>query len=387
VDPERRACGCLFCWPAAIALFAKQWAGSNYNIERPNNVKGRNTVTRKDIVLRAIERRDPPRLPITYCNRDFDCSDCIGVGYAPAAGFTPAEPGMTEWGFVWEVLDKTMGQPKIHPLSNPEAITSYAPPAPYAAGRFDRLDTQIAQWPDRFIRFGLGISGFNQATFLRGYENLLTDLYTDRARAGRVIDFVFDFENQIIEQALRYPVDCVAFGDDWGTQKGLMVSLELWREVFRPRYAAQFDSIRKAGKKVWFHSCGDVSAIIGDLIDIGVDVIELLQPDLLGVEWLAREFGGKVCFCCSIDHQRRAISGTREEIFAYARFLRDTLGVFHGGFIAYVEDYASLGMSERNYQWIREAFHSLATEDGSWDPTDPIDPTDPADRADHPKAN
>lgn len=319
-------------------------------------------MTRKEVVFRAIERRDPPRMPITYCNRDFEHSDCIAVGYAPAADFVPSRPGMTEWEFVWEVLDGTMGQPKTHPLADPEAIASYVAPPPCAAGRFDNIAAQIARWPDRFIRFSMGISGFNQATFLRGYEALLMDLYTDRARAERVIDYVFEFENAVIEQALSYPIDCVAFGDDWGTQQGLMISLELWREVFRPRYQAQFAPIRKAGKKVWFHSCGDVSAIIGDLIDVGVDVIELLQPDLLGVERLARNFGGKVCFCCSVDHQRRAISGTRDEIFAYARFLRDTLGAFHGGYIAYVEDYACLGMSEQNYRWIREAFEELAQE-------------------------
>jgi len=77
------------------------------------------------------------------------------------------------------------------------------------------------------------------------------------------------------------------------------------------------------------------------------------------VEWLGEQFGGKVCFCCSVDHQRRALSGTREEIFAYARLLNESLGRFDGGFIADIEDYASLGMSEENYQWIRQAFHGL----------------------------
>lgn len=313
-------------------------------------------MTRREIVLRAIERRDPPRTPLSYCNRDFECSDTIAVGFGAAAGFRATPPGMTEWGFVWEALDGTMGQPKTYPLSDEGAIAAYRPPDPYAPGRFERLPEQIAPWPDRFIRFSVGISGFNQATFLRGYEALLTDLYVDRARAEHVIDLVFDFENALIEQAIHYPVDCVAFGDDWGTQHGLMISLELWRDVFRPRYAAQFARIRSAGKKVWFHSCGDVSAIIGDLIDVGVDVVELLQPDVMGVERLAREFGGHVCFCCSIDHQRRAISGTRDEIFAYARRLREILGAFHGGFIGYIEDYSCLGMSEQNYQWIRAAF-------------------------------
>lgn len=317
-------------------------------------------MTPKEVVLRAIERTGPPRLPINYCNRDFECSDTIGVGYATARGFVPAEPGLTEWGFVWEVLDGTMGQPKTHPLADWDKIDAYVPPDPQAPGRFEGLADAISQWPDRFIKFGLGITGFNQATFLRGYEAFLSDLYLDRETAERVFDIVVNFENAIIEQAVHYPIDAVTFGDDWGTQKGLMIDPGLWRDVFKPRYADQFARVRRGGKKVWFHSCGDVRDIIGDLIDIGVDVIELLQPDLLGVERLARDFGGKVCFCCSIDHQRRAISGVRDEIFAYARFLCDTLGAFNGGYIAYIEDYACLGMSEQNYQWIRQAFHELA---------------------------
>jgi uroporphyrinogen-III decarboxylase len=209
------------------------------------------------------------------------------------------------------------------------------------------------------VKFGIGISGFNQATFLRGFDTFLMDLYTDREVSDRILDFVFDFESGIIEQAVQFPVDAIAFGDDWGTQEGLMIAPELWREVFKPRYAAQFERVHAAGKKVWFHSCGHVYAIIDDLIEAGVDVLEFLQPDVMGVDNLARDFGGRVCFCCSVDHQRRAISGTHDEIFAYARMLRDKLGVFNGGFIGYVEDYSSLGMSEQNYQWIREAFAAL----------------------------
>ncbi len=319
-------------------------------------------MARKETVYRAIERRDPPRLPINYCNRDFDDSDTIAVGYGPASDFVPRGAGDTEWGFLWEALDGTMGQPKAHPLADDAAIPAYRPPDPFAPGRFDALSGQIALHPDRFIKFSLGITGFNQATFLRGYEAFMMDLRTDPDMAGRILDFVFNFENGIIDQAVRHPVDAITFGDDWGTQQGLMISLDQWRALFRPRYAAQFERVRRAGKKVWFHSCGNVHSIIGDLIEIGVDVIELLQPDVIGIERLATDFGGKVCFCCSVDHQRRAISGTREEIFDYARRLRDTLGAFNGGYIAYIEDYACLGMDEQHYQWIREAFHGLNAE-------------------------
>ena len=271
---------------------------------------------------------------------------------------------MTEWGYEWEKLDATIGQPRRHPLSDWDRIESYVPPDPYAPGRFDHVSGAIAGHEDKFIKFGLGITGFNQATFLRGFEEFLADLYLEPDRAERVLDIVFGFENAVIEQAVGFPVDAVAFGDDWGTQRDLIISPELWRKVFRSRYADQFARVHSAGKKVWFHTCGDVYAIIGDLIEVGVDVLELLQPDLFGVERLSVDFGGKVCFCCSVDHQRWAISGTREEIFAYARLLRDKLGRFNGGFIAYIEDYACLGMSERNYQWIRQAFHSLNDEEG-----------------------
>jgi uroporphyrinogen decarboxylase len=313
----------------------------------------------REIVFRAIERRDPPRVPVHYCNRDFDASDTWGTSWRPAAGFTPSVPGMTEWGYIWHSLNATMGQPHSHPLADWSQLAAYVPPDPYAPGRLEHVPASVAEHPDKFQKFSLGISGFNQASFLRGFEDLLMDLHLEPQRAARVLDLVFDVENGLIEQAVMLPVDAIAFGDDWGTQEGLMIAPSLWRQVFKPRYAAQFARIHQAGKKVWFHICGNVWAILGDLIEIGVDVLELLQPDVFGVERLAAEFGGRVCFCCSVDHQRRAVSGTRDEIFAYALRLKDNLGAYHGGFIGYVEDYASLGMTEQNYQWIRQAFHTL----------------------------
>jgi uroporphyrinogen decarboxylase len=316
-------------------------------------------ITPKEIVTRAIEFGGPPRVPINYCNRDFEFSDTAGVGYAPAASFAPAVPEMTEWGYVWRRLDATMGQPGARPLSDPSKIADYEPPDPFAPGRLEHVAAALAEQRHKFLKFGLGITGFNQATFLRGFEDFLVDLHAAPERAERVLDFVFDFENGVIGQLTRVEVDAVSFGDDWGTQRGLIIAPDVWRRVFRPRYAEQFARVHVAGKKVWFHTCGNVWEIIGDMIDIGVDVLELLQPDIFGVERLADTFGGKVCFCCSVDHQRRAISGTREEIFASARLLRDRLGAFNGGFIAYIEDYTSLGMDEQHYQWIRQAFHGL----------------------------
>lgn len=313
----------------------------------------------KQIVSLAIDRANPPRVPFYHCNRDLEQADTHVISFWGARTFAPTRHNETEWGYVWHVLDKTMGQPTDHPLQNCENIASYVPPDPYAEGRMEHCAADIAAHSEQYIVFGVGISGFNQATFLRGFEEFMMDLYDEPERAEKVLDIVFGFENAIIEQASKLPVDCFKFGDDWGTQQGLLVSPAVWRKVFKPRYKEQFALIHKAGKKVWFHTCGQVIDIIEDLIEVGVDVIELLQPDLQGVETLGERFAGKVCFCCSVDHQRVAISGTREEIFAYANKLKKHLGANGGGFVGYIEDYSSLGMSEQNYQWICEAFHSL----------------------------
>lgn len=323
----------------------------------------------KDRAYRAIEFGSPDRVPICYFNRDIERSDVLTTGFAPAAGFRPSKSEATEWGYVWHKLDETMGQPGAAPLADAGSFATYVPPDPWAPGRLDHLarfiaegHPELAQGRDRFLAFGLGITGFDQATFLRGMEQLLVDLYTDRQAAERVLDMVFDFENAMIERVRNLDLDCVKFGDDWGTQRGLMISPDMWREVFKPRYAEQFEVIHRAGKKVWFHSCGNVYPIIGDMIDIGVDVLEFLQPDVMGIDNLARDFGGKVCFCCSVDHQRVAISGGRQEILDYAGKLISKLGSFGGGFIACIEDYSCLGMPEQNYQWICEAFAQCGSE-------------------------
>jgi hypothetical protein len=314
----------------------------------------------RELVLRALEFRGPPRLPMNYGNRDLECSDVATVGIAAARGFTPRQPGETEWGYIWNTLDGTLGQPHSHPLADWRCLDRYCPPDPSGPERTAHLPSQLAANRGRFVKANMGITGFNQATFLRGFEAFLDDLVSAPERAERVLDLVFDFEAGIISQYCALPLDAVQFYDDWGTQQGLMISPALWRRIFRPRYAEQFARLHAAGKKVWFHSCGHVHAILGDLIEIGVDVLELLQPEVMGMERLAADFGGRVCFCCSVDHQRVALSGTQDEIRRYADRLCDQLGAFDGGFIACIEDYRIMGMTDQSYQWLREAFGSLA---------------------------
>jgi len=100
----------------------------------------------KEIVLRAIEFRHPPRIPVHYCNRDLDSSDTYTVGWDAANGFIPSQPGQSEWGFIWHSLDQTMGQPEGHPLADWDKLDTYVPPDPFAPAGWIILRRP---WPKR----------------------------------------------------------------------------------------------------------------------------------------------------------------------------------------------------------------------------------------------
>ena len=303
--------------------------------------------------------RRPPRVPILFFNKDQERSDIRTTSYGEALDFPYRGTNRSEWGFLWERLDDTMGQPTDPPIPDWDRLADYRAPDPDAPGRYDHMASFVQQHGDRYLMGSLGISGFNLATFLRGFEDALTDLYLEPEKFEGILDMVLSFESRVIEHFADYGLDAVAFGDDWGTQQTLLVDPGLWREMFKPRYKRQFDLAHRKGLHVYFHCCGQIREIIPDLIDIGVDILNLNQPDIFGVESLGEEFAGRVCFNCPVDHQTVAINGDREQIFEYVGRLSRHLGSPDGGFIGYIEEYHSVGMSDENYRSIVEAFEAL----------------------------
>jgi hypothetical protein len=317
-------------------------------------------MTAKEIVKRTVEFRDPPRVPLLYFNEFKERSDLLRIPYGEAEDFAHRGTDISEWGYEWVRLDGTMGQPKFAPIDDWEKWQHYAPPDPYAKGRFSHVAEFAEKHGDAYLMGSLGISGFNVVTFIRGFEQVMEDLYLERDKLLKLVDTVMDFETEIIRQFGAFHLDAITFEDDWGSQQTLLISPALWRELFKPRLAKQFKLIHDLGMHVYFHCCGNIYAIIPDLIEIGVDILNLNQPDLLGIENLSRDFGGKVCFNCPVDHQTVAIFGNDAEIRAYVDRLHRQLGCFNGGFIGYIEEYSSIGMSDANFKSIVDAFEKLA---------------------------
>jgi uroporphyrinogen decarboxylase len=314
----------------------------------------------RENVKRAVEGKEPSKVPLYYVNAHLERSDILMTGFYPASDFIPDIQGRTEWGYRWHSLNDTMGQVDHCPLQDSwDLLETYRAPDPARPERFRHLADFIGANRDRYLIGGMGITGFNQATFLRGFENFLEDLYLEPEKADRLLDLVFEFEEGIIREYARTDLDAISFFDDWGTQQTLMIHPDLWRKVFKPRYKRQFDMIHDCGKQVFFHCCGQISNILPDLIEIGADILNLNQPELFGIEKLGSQYGGKVCFNCPVDHQTVALTGSREEIFDYVRRLVSHLGQTGGRFIGNIEEYHSCGMTEERYRNIEEAFESL----------------------------
>lgn len=312
---------------------------------------------RRDQVIKAFAFQNPSYVPVYYFNQDQDQSDL--VAFEVQHHFTGPGKDVSEWGFAWNRIDETMGQPLTNLIVEPSQLIDFAIPNPADPERFAGIESFNQLYNDRFRLASLALSGFTTMCFLRGFNNLMLDLVEHPEFVEALAERVFGFEEQIIEYLPPYHFDAVAFFDDWGTQERMIISPLTWRKYFKPRYAHQFSLVHQLGLKVYFHCCGYYPQIIPDLIEIGVDMLNISQPNLYNIPELGQQFGGKVCFVCPVSYQTTSISGTKEDIFSAVQVLIDSFGRFNGGLIGYVEEYHSLGMSLANYQSCVAAFKSL----------------------------
>jgi uroporphyrinogen-III decarboxylase len=318
--------------------------------------------SRREQVRAAIRMRGPEYAPLYFVNRDKEMSDIVMVDVV--RHFMGGMRDLSEWGFRWERRDQTMGQPREPLIREWADLAAFRPPDPDDPARFEEVVPTRERYGDRYYCASLVLSGFTLMSFLRGFSPLLADLHAERERVEELADMVFGFEEAVISRLPGQGFDGVSFYDDWGTQSGLIVSPSLWREFWKPRYRRQFDLAHGQGLDVYFHCCGAVAELIPDLIECGVDMLNLGQPNLFDIEELGRRFGGRVCFVMPVSYQTTSISGTREDIFRVVRSYGQHLAGPTGGLIGYIEEYGSIGLSEENYQACIEAFRDIGA--GRW---------------------
>lgn len=151
---------------------------------------------------------------------------------------------------------------------------------------------------------------------MRGHEALLMDFLEHPRFVAELFDLLADFEIAQLDEALKFDIDAVWWGDDWGQQRGLQMGRPLWDEFIRPRIARMYAAAHEAGLFVMNHSCGDVDELFDDLIEIGLDCTNPFQPEVMDVDALLPRYRGRLAFYGGLSTQRTLPHGSVDEVRA-----------------------------------------------------------------------
>jgi uroporphyrinogen-III decarboxylase len=216
-----------------------------------------------------------------------------------------------------------------HPLADDRAIDSYRPPDPNRAELYVEAERMIREFKREYWIVGVTVTTvFETAWALRGYEKTLMDLVADPDFAERLLDIPFRYHLTAAERLARMGVDMIWIGDDVGTQNRMLMSPATWRRFFKPRMATLISTLKRVNPEVQiaYHSDGVITPIIPDLIEIGLDVLNPVQPRSMDPEQLKKEFGERLCFWGSMDEQYTLPFGTPAEVEAEVLKRLKTLG-------------------------------------------------------------
>jgi uroporphyrinogen-III decarboxylase len=168
------------------------------------------------------------------------------------------------------------------------------------------------------------------------------------------------FNLRWIDKWTRLEYDGLHFADDWGGQTSLIIKPATWRRLFKPRYAEMFRRVRDAGMDVWYHTDGQVREILGDLIEVGVQVVNCQVP-VVGHEWIAKNVRGRAAFRTDIDRQRVMPFGSASEVKEEVHRTFEACGTSQGGIVACGEIGPDVPLE--NVRTMYEAFREYGTYD------------------------
>jgi len=241
------------------------------------------------------------------------------------------------WGCVWRVAQRgIIGEVKSPPLADWTELAHYKPPYEILdeADFFDanRLCTQT----DCFVLAGSITRLFERMQFLRGTEALFLDMGYSSKEIFLLIKMLHDFNCRELRMWADTDVDGVSFMDDWGGQTNMLVSPQIFRDMFKPLYRDYCNILHEKGKYVFFHSDGFITPIIPDLIEVGIDALNS-QLFCMDIEQLGKLYNGKITFWGEIDRQHILAFGTTDDVRAGVRRVRHALDHGRGGVIAQCE--------------------------------------------------
>ena len=285
--------------------------------------------------------------------------------YYAADTYAPGQDAYTdEWGVSWKssAYETRFGRGVYteivrHPLAEDSAIAGYRPPDPTRPGLYAEAEWMLRTFKDEYWIVGVTVTTiFETAWALRGYERILMDFLSDPDTADALLDIPYRYHLAAAERLVRMGVDMIWMGDDVGTQHAMLMSPETWRRFLKPRMSSFIGTLKRVNPslKVAYHSDGCILPIVPELIEIGVDVLNPVQPRSMDPARLKKDYGRQLCFWGSIDEQGTLPFGTPHDVEAEVRQRLRTIGE-GGGLIIGPTHHVQLDTPVENVRAIVEA--------------------------------
>lgn len=276
--------------------------------------------------------KDVFRMPMRFCH--VPCSIPIPDNAHYARYYERDEADYySEWGIGIRQGSLAHFVQMLHPmarLSDPEQVSAYPIPDPIADYRWEETTARIAQLKqkDTVVFASNGATLFELAWVLRSMEEFMVDMMERPQMAHALLDKIFDFKSVFVDRFIDAGVDGMQFGDDVGTQRDMMMSVPLWREYLKPRLAALIRQAkaRKPDLIVEYHSDGNIERIIPELIEIGVDVLNPVQPECMDPVRIKQQYGDSLSFRGCLGTQTVMPFGTPEQVRSQVRLLAREVG-------------------------------------------------------------
>lgn len=301
-------------------------------------------MTRRENTLKAIRFEQPDYIPMAFhinasCWHHYDQDELQDLMEAhpflfpnfkrqetvtPYFGLNSRkdEPYTDPWGCVWSTTDDGItGSVHGHPLPEWGNLANYTPPVPEMTdGTFpvdwQKIEARVRRQKENGQLVGGGLPHghtFLRLQDIRGFENLIFDMTDERPELSSLIDMIEAFNCEFVAKWMLLEPDMMSYPEDLGMQVGPMLSPDHFRKYIKPVYQKLMQPARDTGCIVHMHSDGDIRTLVDDLIDGGVEVINL-QDLVNGIDWIADRFAGRTCIDLDIDRQDVTARGTPEQI-------------------------------------------------------------------------
>jgi len=249
-----------------------------------------------------------------------------GVGRIPTASKDPRYSHLARYIFPMRNL-KTVEELKEYPFSDYEA--NY---------RHRHLEEKVKKIHKKELcaTAGLAMTIFEVSWQLTGMDKLFIDFVENKSFANYLLDYITEMRKFMIRRFAEAGVDHISLGDDIGTQNGMLMSPEMWREWFKERMHSIISVAKKVNPEVIisYHSDGNIEEVIPELIEIGIDVLNPVQPECMDPAKLKRKYGDRLAFWGTVGTQTTMPFGTPEEVKRVVRKRIKTVGKNGGLLIA-----------------------------------------------------